>query len=258
MITNVRDKRMNKLAKVALLASVISLGAAAKETKTEEQSFSVSDGASFTLDNVNGRVEIEQGQRGVIEVVAVANAKNEDDLARIEIVMVQSGNSVTVETEYEDSGWGKRSSSGGVEYTVKLPASMSKTSVDLVNGSLTIKGIDGNVQADLVNGSIKVEGASGDAILNSVNGSITLKYDDIANVNDIDADTVNGSIKISLPEDAGIKVDAETMHGSIKSDFGLSAKKNMFTGKHMKGSVGSGDISLTLESVNGSIKVLKN
>lgn len=249
---------MNKLASTLLIASAFSVSAIAEETKTVEQTFNVSAAARFSLENVNGRVDIEQGQSGVIEVVAIATAKNDSDLERIEIEMEQEGNKVSVETKYKESGWGKRNGSGSVEYKVKLPEGMSVTDVDLVNGSLSIANISGEISADLVNGSLTVEGLSGDGKFNSVNGSITLKYNDLANVDGIEADTVNGSIKVYLPDNADIKVDAETMHGSIKSDFNLTAKKSLFSGKHMKGSVGSGNTSLSLDSVNGSIKVLKN
>jgi DUF4097 and DUF4098 domain-containing protein YvlB len=95
--------------------------------------------------------------------------------------------------------------------------------------------------------------------LNSVNGSIKATYQQIDNnIDEIELTTVNGSIKLYMPSDLNATINAETMHGSIKTAFGLSSNKKMFSGRSLSGSVGSGDIKIDLESVNGSIKVMKN
>lgn len=247
---------MNKLISLMVVSALTTTSVLAKETKTIEKFFEVGSGASFSIENINGSIDIESTNGDRIEMIATLTAKDEAALERIEILTNQTGNDVTVSTEYEQNRWGKNNS-GGVEYTIKLPANVTSTDVELVNGGLMMEGISGEVDAELVNGAIEATGLNGTGQFNSVNGSIKLTYDDLANVNRIDADTVNGSIKIYLPDEANIKVDAETMHGSIKTDYGLKAKKNLFAGRHLKGSVGSADTKLKLESVNGSIKVLK-
>ena len=112
---------------------------------------------------------------------------------------------------------------------------------------------------ELVNGSIKAHGLASNSEFSSVNGSIKITYDEFAKELDrIDVETVNGSIKVSVPKSLSATVNAETMHGSIKTDFGLVAEKNMFTGRHLSGDVGNGDIKITMESVNGSVKLMSH
>ncbi|REL36370.1 DUF4097 family beta strand repeat-containing protein [Thalassotalea euphylliae] len=247
-----------KLLLPLVLCSGVATSVFAEETRVIEQSFSIEQGAEFSIENINGRVEVGRASGDQIEVTATLIADSEDDLERIKVLMEHRDNEVMVETKYLKRDWGKGYSSGKVNYEVNLPANVTETEIDLVNGSLTVSDILGRIDADLVNGSIDASGISGTSKLHSVNGSVTARFADLEQVEKVKIDTVNGSIKVYLPTDAQIKVNAETMHGSIKSDFGLKVDKNLFTGKQMKGVVGSGSTKLTLDSVNGSIKVLSN
>jgi DUF4097 and DUF4098 domain-containing protein YvlB len=227
---------------------------------TIEKSFEVSEQADLRLANVNGAVEIKGWNKNEIKVTAIITANNQKDRDRIKVEFSQNSNSVSVETEYEkQSSWGNNNNSGKVDYTVMVPFGASLTDIELVNGSLVIDKVQGEIKANTVNGSIKVQGLADDLELNSVNGSIKATYQKIDNnIDDIDLTTVNGSIKLYMPSDLNATINAETMHGSIKTAYGISSDKKMFVGRSLSGSVGSGDININLESVNGSIKVMKN
>ena len=130
--------------------------------------------------------------------------------------------------------------------------------IELVNGSLIIENVSGEIKAQVVNGSIKATGLTKNSEISSVNGSIKVYYQSAsAELKDINIETVNGSIKLYLPSDINANLDIETMHGSIKTEFGISSQDNTFTGHSLRGDIGSGDIDINMESVNGSIKVLK-
>jgi DUF4097 and DUF4098 domain-containing protein YvlB len=52
-------------------------------------------------------------------------------------------------------------------------------------------------------------------------------------------------------------VEAETVNGSISADdFGLEAEKG-FVGRDLSGEIGGGDARISLDTVNGSIKISK-
>jgi DUF4097 and DUF4098 domain-containing protein YvlB len=140
-----------------------------------------------------------------------------------------------------------------------VPSDTELSAIDLVNGSLVIKGVKGDINAELVNGSIKASGLAANSEFSSVNGSVKVSYDSLnESVDKIAIETVNGSIKLSVPKSVNANVNAETMHGSIKTDFGLYADKNFFSGNHLSGDIGNGNIKIMLESVNGSVKLLSN
>ncbi len=244
-------------------ASITILGllssAHAKVVDEIERSFEVNSTSQLRLENVNGSVEINAWDKDVIKVVAVIKTDDQEGRDRISIEMTQSSRGVSVETHYKKSNWGNHHNSGSVNYTIMVPVNAELSSIDLVNGSLKIEGVEGEINADLVNGSIKAFGLESDSEFNSVNGSIKVSYKNIGeNLNRIELDTVNGSIKLTLPEKVSASLDVETMHGSIKNDFGLKANKSMFSGRSLKGDIGGGDIRITLESVNGSVKILKD
>ncbi len=246
-----------KLMSTTSVIALLSFSVQADVIDEVEQSFDVSEQASFRLDNVNGSVEISTWDKAEIHVMATITADDQDDRDNIIIDMQQSSVGVSVETRYkEKSSWGHNSNSGKVEYVVTVPRNASLSEIDLVNGSLVINDVKGEVNAELVNGSIKANGLARNGEFSSVNGSIKITYDELsAELDRIDVETVNGSIKVSVPKSLSALVEAETMHGSIKTDFGLVAEKNLFTGRNLSGEVGSGDIKITMESVNGSVKL---
>ena len=131
-------------------------------------------------------------------------------------------------------------------------------SIELVNGSLVIENVQGDINVELVNGSIVATGLAGNAEVSSVNGSIKVEYKTIEpRLKRINLETVNGSVKLYLPDHVNASVDVETVHGAINNDFGLTAKKGMFVGHNLHGDIGSGDISISIDSVNGSVNILK-
>lgn len=249
------------LKSIAVSAFILGLSAQvqAKIVDKVEQSFNVGVDSSFRLENVNGAVNISAWDKDEINVLATVTAEDQRDRDRIVIDMKENSRGVSVETRYkEESSWGNHHS-GKVEYEIKVPVSIRLSAIELVNGSLSIDGVHGAIKAELVNGSINVSGMASNGEFSSVNGSIKLDYDQLGkDFNRLEVETVNGSIKVYVPENLNASVDIETMHGSIKNDFGIAADKNSFVGHNLHGTIGSGDVKISMESVNGSVKLLKN
>ncbi|MDG1732729.1 MAG: hypothetical protein P8H39_07100 [Thalassotalea sp.] len=250
-------KTLNKLT-LALLAAC-AFNASAKVENTIEKSFDLSAQGQLVLENINGDVNIESWSQNTVKVTADIQAKTQEDLDRIEIKMKQSGDRISVETDYSrnDSGWSNNGSSGTVDYTVMVPANIDLRDIELVNGSLNIVNVSGELNADVVNGSVEASGMSSDVEVDSVNGAVELSFADSAKNLDISVDTVNGSIRLYLPEDFGAQVEVSTGNGSIKTDYGLSGTKGAYYGTDLTGSFGDGSSEIELESVNGSVKILK-
>lgn len=260
ILGNTMPSSFFKFISTTSVITLLSFSAQAEITEEIEQTFAVSEQASFKLDNVNGSVKISTWDKAEIHVLATITADDQDDRENIVVDMQQTSVGVSVETRYkEKQSWGRNSNSGKVEYVVTVPTNTTLADIDLVNGSLSINDVKGEINAELVNGSIKANGLANNSEFSSVNGSIKISYDEFANeLDNIDVETVNGSIKVSVPKSLSAVVAAETMHGSIKTDFGLVAEKNLFTGRHLNGEVGNGDIRITMESVNGSVKLLSH
>ncbi|NMP15223.1 MULTISPECIES: DUF4097 family beta strand repeat-containing protein [unclassified Thalassotalea] len=250
-------KTINKIILPTLLLASFGSIAAANETK--EQRFDLTGKGQLLLENVNGDVEITSWSEKAVLVTANITADDQDDLDNVKVIMKQNGNRIIVETEYQESdgGWGRNSNSGSVDYSVKVPENIDLREIDLVNGSLLVENVAGELNVDIVNGSVEATGMAADVEVDSVNGGVELTFADDAKNVDIEVETVNGGIRLYLPENFGANVDASTGNGSIKTDFGIKSVKGEYWGTDLEGKIGDGSSDIELESVNGSIRLLK-
>ena len=196
-----------------------------------------------------------------VEVTAHKKAGNQEYLDDLVIDIDASSNQVRIETKHPNrSGWFNWSgdSSGSVMYEITVPSSVELDAIETVNGDVEIDSVGGDVSASTVNGAVTVSGVSSDLDLETVNGSLKAVLNELGPGQRVKADTVNGTIRIYMPEDASARIVAETVNGSIDAkDFGLEAEKG-FVGRDLEGEINGGDARVSLSTVNGSIKVKKN
>ncbi len=229
--------------------------AVAAEVPYEEhfdQSFPLTANGSVSLENVNGDVTIEVWDHDEVQVQAVKKASSPELLAALEIDIKATGSRVEVETNYPKNNRGGRIS---VEYTLMIPVGASVDSVELVNGSLRISGVQGGANIECVNGSIDARQLAGPISIESVNGSTDLWLDATWGEDSVSLEAVNGSIDVYLAPGANVNVDAETVNGKINNNLGLEVHKGKYVGSSMRGTIGSGGASVSIETVNGSISV---
>lgn len=229
--------------------TTLSPDASAKVREDFERVIPFSASGSFEIENSNGSILVKTWSEDTVRIVAEKEAKSQDDLDDIEIVIDGSGDTVSVETVHH-----RRSNRGKVSYVISIPAD-ANVSVVTVNGSVTIKGIHGHVVARSTNGSLKVEGIVGEIDARTTNGSIRARYEQATDGSHT-FKTTNGSVRIYLPSDAGGDFEANTVNGSIKVDFTTNLTRT--SRRHMQGSFGNGGGSFKIETVNGSVKILQN
>jgi DUF4097 and DUF4098 domain-containing protein YvlB len=247
------------LAGAALLFSATAL---ADVKETEEFSFDVDPGARISVENVNGDIDVSGDSGGKVKVIAHKRAGKQEYMDKLEIVIDASEDYIRIETNHPDNkggwfSWGN-DSSGSVSYELFVPADVNLDAIETVNGDVNIEGVEGEVQAGTVNGSVTVGGAASDVNLDTVNGSIKVVFENLDEGQRVKADTVNGKITLYLPDDASARVVAETVNGSIDADdFGLEVEKG-FVGRDLDGEIGDGDARISLDTVNGSIRIKRN
>mgnify|MGYP000350540574 CR=1 FL=1 len=221
-----------------------------------EKSFVVGTDASLVLDNLNGKVDIQAWSNNEVKIMATILAKDEEDREKVEVILKQNNGRVSVETDYERSYFGHNHSHTKVDFEIMVPAHIDLDEIDLTNGSLTIQGVTGELNASVVNGSITSDGMSSDTKVDTVNGSIKLTFGpELTAVNNIEVNSVNGSLTLHLPQDLNASIEAETSNGSIRNEFGLNAIKRRIMGQSLYGELGNGRTQINLDSVNGSIRL---
>ena len=242
---------------VALLATGSLL---ASVTEEETFSFKLNEGGRFSISNVNGSITVTGGNGDSVEIVASKKADSQKEQDQIEIQISHSADEIVVETELGDSNhwFSHNSNSATVKYDVIVPAGTRLDSVETVNGNVSISGVSGKVAAESVNGDLEITGLAGDVDLSTVNGSINAVFARLEDQQSVKVETVNGRVTINLPGDADVQISADTLNGGINaSDFGLETDKG-FVGSDLNGKIGSGSARLSIDTVNGAIKIRRN
>lgn len=255
---------MKAISLIAAAALTLALTGAANADveKTETYEFEVDKGARISLENINGDISIRGGSGDRVQVVALKKAGTQEYLDGLKIEIEADSSFVRIETRHPRSegiwfNWGK-DKSGRVSYELEVPTEVDLDVISTVNGEIHIRGVSGAVEVETVNGSLQLEGLRANARLETINGSVDARFDRVGESQRIDAETVNGRIELSLPEDASARVTAETLNGAIDADdFGLEAEKG-FVGRDLSGEIGSGSASISLDTVNGAIRLRKH
>jgi DUF4097 and DUF4098 domain-containing protein YvlB len=210
----------------------------------------------IALENINGAVHIAAWDRNEVKVDAVKRAHDEDRLKDMEIRVNANSNSISIETHYRDRHEGSsenHQNPGSVEYTLTVPRKAQLDEIKLINGSLEVAGVQGQVRASCINGRLTARALGGEARLATVNGKLDANFERA--LASLELSSVNGSIDLTLPSDAKASIEANTVSGGIDNDFGLHANDHRFVGHDLRGELGGGGTEIKLNNVNGTIEI---
>ena len=253
---------------IILLVFVFSsLISATTLTKNFEKSYDFEQGGSVSVKSINGSIELSSWNKNKVEIQAEikvkagSRRKAEDLLEKVEIIIDYDSDKISIEGEYPrrcnnrsffDSLFGSNSNVT-IKYWIKVP---KETDIDLksTNGRVTADDITGLVDLSTTNGSIEASNIQGSVDAHTTNGAIKVQLNKFKNNNRIILKTVNGSVKLSLPDDAKADVKASTVNGSISTDFPLTIR-GKFIKKNLDGEINGGGGRISLSTVNGSISI---
>jgi hypothetical protein len=260
-------------------------------SETVDQSFPLSTGGLFTLENRNGSVEVSTWDKDEVRVVAEKQMRLDGDgwwLARLigmnrsrittdeeaqalfkQLIVECSGDEKrrTVNTRYPES----QDVNCTVTYRITAPKK-TRIEVDTVNGSIHVRGVEGETTAATTSGSVSVEdvvgrvhaittngkidlaGISGPVQAKSTNGSVSVRLSGAAKLEDVEMHSVNGSVRLYVPADAAFAVKARTVNGSVRCDLPLASVATQ-SRKRLDGVVGADGAQVELSTTNGSVQI---
>ncbi|MGH7717315.1 MAG: DUF4097 family beta strand repeat-containing protein [Gemmatimonadaceae bacterium] len=159
-----------------------------------------------------------------------------------------------------DTPWWRRLLHKGndvrVDFAVRVPRGV-KVNASTVNGAIEVDGAGADVEVETVNGRIEAASTSGPVRAETVNGSIVARMDSLSGEGDIQLETVNGSITAYVPASFDAILEAETVNGRITSEFPITIMGKL-SPKHLRGTIGRGGRNVSLETVNGSVQLLRS
>jgi DUF4097 and DUF4098 domain-containing protein YvlB len=166
-----------------------------------------------------------------------------------------TGGEVSVETvggSVEVRGGAGRVSVRTIQGPVRIRGARGRVDVWNVNDSVTLEDLVGDIAVETTNGSVTMQRIrSASARATTVNGRVV--YDGaVLDQGRYAFKTHNGSITLTIPEDANATVSAATYNGGFRADFPVRLT-GMSRDRHYDFTLGSGSARVELESFNGDI-----
>jgi hypothetical protein len=257
------------IARTALTACATVLLVAAPASAQEQFQWSgrIAEGRAIEIKGVNGAIRASASNSGEVRVTAAKRGRRSDP-SDVRIEVVEHAGGVTICAVYPSRGNQPnecRPGSGGrmnvqnndvqVEWTVHVPRGVNFVGRS-VNGAIEGSGLPAGAEGRTVNGAVKLS-AAGVVRANSVNGAVDVTMGRSDWREEVELKTVNGALTVRFAGDLHANVTARTVNGSIETDFPLTVR-GRFTNRSLSGVVGNGGRDLTLETVNGSIRLLRN
>jgi DUF4097 and DUF4098 domain-containing protein YvlB len=227
---------------------------------TEEfhQTYALTSDGRVELDNINGEVHISTWDQNEVKVDAVKYADSKERLEQARIDIDSGQDHLSIRTRYPDHdltfNWGSHNNPASVEYTLTVPRTARLDEIKLINGSLDVTGVTGEVHASCINGRLEAHNLSGRADLSTINGHLDAKFDQLRG-SSLELKSVNGSVELTIPSDSKAEIEASTVSGRIDNDFGLHVNHHSFVGHDLRGELGNGGPRIKLSNVNGRIEI---
>jgi len=236
---------------VAALLSVSYPGLASNQTF--HKVYPLSEGGSFLLENVNGSVQVEGWDKDEVEVRAVKTAASDPrDLERVTIEVDSEPDHVTVHTRYP-KGEGVEVA---VEYHIHVPYRVLLGSIETVNGSVIVRGVEGAGELRSVNGNVEVLDSSGRFSAKTTNGNLRLELHHLLDGGPMNIETVNGSVVLGLPSDARANLRVLDMNGDFYSELPMTSTAGSPAARAFRARLGSGGGDISVRTVNGGIRLV--
>jgi hypothetical protein len=198
-----------------------------------------------------------------------AHATSRDgDPATVQVRATRVGHSLVVCPIFPDSDGGDCGSHSrrhrsddddrsdvSVDFTVTVPHDV-KLVAEAVRGDVVATRLEGDVSARVVEGDVRIVTA-GRADARTVSGSIDATLGSASSGDELDFETVNGPIHLTLPHGANASITARTLSGPIDADGGISlaVREHDWVGQSATAKLGTGGAHISLHSVSGSIRV---
>lgn len=271
------NERIVMGAAAVLAALLLPVDAAAQRTDTLRWTGQLAGDAYVEVRNIAGDVRVEPTSGDRVEVLGIRRARH-SRLEDVDMSVEEHGEGVTVCVVYagsqsrggrrgdrdehrrgrgcpEHNHLNLRDNDARMEFVVRVPRGRDAL-LSSVSGDVEAKGLTGYVDAYTVSGDVEVTTA-GAAQAGTVSGDIEVTIGVRSWEGELDFHTVSGDIEVTLPAGVDADVRAATMSGDIDSDFPLEVS-GRFSRKKVQGSIGRGGPGLNLETLSGTIRLIRS
>lgn len=216
----------------------------------------VVDHARLRLEGINGNVTITGKSdsdsvliTGEKRVGSESTEDAEEHLQVLDVRVQDLGDEVFVETIQPEKTYGRNYV---VDYNITLPRSLQVLAYN-VNGTVIINSLNNLASVGNVNGQVALNQIFGSASVNLINGQIEGEIT-LPSGGTIGMSLVNGNIGLDIPATTSAQFSASVINGTI-SVYGLYLQNQVSTSTSLKGRLGDGQGTISLQTVNGNITI---
>src|SRR5215217_971850 len=239
-----RNQDLRPVPSVPSADATTAVGETGEELREEfHQTYPLSPTGRISLENINGGVQIKVWDQASVQVDAIKKAYRQNRLNEAKIEVNATPENIRIRTEYPYENLNFRGDErryenpATVEYSLTVPRKAILESIEMVNGSIDIDGVEGNVKATSINGRVNARGLVSEVRLSTINGQLTATFTQLDDTKPISLNSVNGNVMLVIPSNANALIRAGTVHGGISSDFGLKVKRGEYVGQSMDGQI---------------------
>ena len=254
---------------VLMVLSVLAIACGAGADQTFDQTYEVGASPSLLVGASNGDVIVRTGVDGQITVLGHITSSDNVDLD-----VTADGDVVTVRSSTTFSGnlLGDKAE-GRVDLTITVPLA-TVIEVGINTGAVTIADIQAGGHITAAAGSVTLRRVSGDFSGGTGTGDVTISagtgsFQFTTGVGAItfegelvvggfnEFETGVGDVTVTIPEDAGVRLDTTVSSGSVSNDLAIADESSApsLLGGRLSGTIGDGGAGLTIVVGIGSVRI---
>jgi hypothetical protein len=226
-----------------------------REVYCEVREYALPARDALTVDaGTFGGIEVEAWDRNEVRLRArvQGNARTERDARRL----VADTEIETGRTIRPDAPEASRDAWVGVSFELMVPR---RTDLDLTanHGGIAIEGVEGRIAFEALNGGVSLDGVGGDVRGETTNGglNVVLSGDAWAG-RGLDVATVNGGVRLVIPEGYSAELETGTVNGRVRLDFPVAVQGEV--GDRLVTTLGRGGPRVRAVTTNGSVVLSHN
>jgi hypothetical protein len=229
------------------------------------------DGGNEVRLRIDRTIEAEREQF-VDEARRDVKLETTDDAATVGLVVHEPHGAACGESfnGSRESWWDRRRYRVTTDVTVRVPAATRFRLCGINSGSIDVVGVTGDFDVTNVNGPVTVRGVRGSGRATTVNGAVNVTFLEAPRDESL-LKTVNGDITATFPSTLSADLRMKTFHGGLFTDFDVtplaaraapapSRRDGRFvyrSGGFTLVRAGSGGPEITLETLNGDVRVVR-
>ncbi len=211
----------------------------------------------LVVEGLRGSVRLTGAEQTTADLSFVRRGRGDTREAGQSVVEGISITESGTESEYAYTLAADREDYAAVDVRGRVPR-RTALRVDRLSGPVHVAGVEGSLTVTHAHGDVTVQGAAGPAEVRIKNGDVAVGFQSLPPGGTHRIETANGDLRLRLPPDETVQIDAQTDAGTIRTR-GLTFTNEQFApinaGARYDAQMGEGGPTVELRTQNGSIVV---